>query len=132
MLHGIPGTEQNFDVAYALRDAGFNCLLWHYRGCWGSEGSYSIDGLPDDIESALRSRYVMPCVISRSLLLLSQAQEHLLAPLPLPPFAETCLEKDDVRALHTRSPQTAVQLALGHALLADASAHAVTNPNTRC
>jgi hypothetical protein len=32
MLHGIPGTEQNFDVAYALRDVGFNCLLWHYRG----------------------------------------------------------------------------------------------------
>ena len=55
MLHGIPGTEQNFDVAYALRDAGFNCLLWHYRGCWGSEGSYSIDGLPEDITTALRS-----------------------------------------------------------------------------
>lgn len=55
MLHGIPGTEQNFDVAYALRDAGFICLLWHYRGCWGSEGSYSIDGLPNDIEAAFRS-----------------------------------------------------------------------------
>lgn len=54
MLHGIPGTEQNFDVAYALRDAGFICLLWHYRGCWGSEGSYSIDGLPNDIEAAFR------------------------------------------------------------------------------
>ena len=59
MLHGIPGTEQNFDVAYALRDAGFNCLLWHYRGCWGSDGSYSIDGLPDDIEAALRSLSVI-------------------------------------------------------------------------
>ena len=54
MLHGIPGTEQNFDVAYALRDVGFNCLLWHYRGCWGSEGAYSIEGLPDDIDAALR------------------------------------------------------------------------------
>jgi pimeloyl-ACP methyl ester carboxylesterase len=54
MLHGIPGTEQNFDVAYALRDAGFVCLLWHYRGCWGSQGSYSIDGLPLDIEAAFR------------------------------------------------------------------------------
>lgn len=61
MLHGIPGTEQNFDVAYALRDAGFNCLLWHYRGCWGSDGSYSIDGLPDDIESALRSQSLIFC-----------------------------------------------------------------------
>jgi len=55
MLHGIPGTEQNFDLAYALRDAGFNCLLWHYRGCWGSKGSYSIDGLEEDIDAAFRS-----------------------------------------------------------------------------
>ena len=112
MLHGIPGTEQNFDVAYALRDAGFNCLLWHYRGCWGSEGSYSIDGLPDDIESALRSRYGMPCVKSCSLLLLLQAQQHLRAPFL---FVETCLEKDDVRALHTRSPQTADRRSVGSA-----------------
>lgn len=44
MLHGIPGTEQNWDVAYALRDAGFHCLVFHYRGCWGSEGNYSIAG----------------------------------------------------------------------------------------
>lgn len=74
MLHGIPGTEQNFDVAYALRDAGFICLLWHYRGCWGSEGSYSIDGIPDDIDSALRSR----CLMS---LLAAAAAAALLPPL---------------------------------------------------
>jgi len=64
MLHGIPGTEQNFDVAYALRDAGFNCLLWHYRGCWGSEGSYSINGLPDDIDAAFRSVMALPLLIA--------------------------------------------------------------------
>lgn len=64
MLHGIPGTEQNFDVAYALRDVGFNCLLWHYRGCWGSEGAYSIEGLPDDIDAALRlASPVVPFVL---------------------------------------------------------------------
>ena len=38
VLHGIPGLEKNTDIAYALRDAGWNALVFHYRGCWGSEG----------------------------------------------------------------------------------------------
>jgi predicted alpha/beta-fold hydrolase len=45
LLHGIPGTEQNHDVAYALRDEGVAVLLFHYRGCWGSSGSYAIHNL---------------------------------------------------------------------------------------
>ena len=32
LLHGVPGVEKNLDLAYALRDAGWNCLYFHY-GC---------------------------------------------------------------------------------------------------
>jgi pimeloyl-ACP methyl ester carboxylesterase len=52
LLHGVPGAEQNLDIAYALRDAGLNCLYFHYRGCWGSEGAYSFSGLNDDVHAA--------------------------------------------------------------------------------
>jgi dipeptidyl aminopeptidase/acylaminoacyl peptidase len=53
LLHGIPGLEKNADVAYALREAGWNALIFHYRGCWGSEGDYTLAGIPDDVRSAL-------------------------------------------------------------------------------
>jgi pimeloyl-ACP methyl ester carboxylesterase len=52
LLHGVPGVEQNLDLAYALRDAGWNCLYFHYRGCWGSEGTYNLGGLVDDVRGA--------------------------------------------------------------------------------
>jgi len=52
LLHGIPGIEKNFDLAYALREAGWNCFYFHYRGCWGSEGVYSLPGILDDIKVA--------------------------------------------------------------------------------
>jgi len=53
LLHGIPGLEKNSDIAYALRDAGWNALIFHYRGCWGSEGDYTLAGIPDDVRAAL-------------------------------------------------------------------------------
>ena len=53
LLHGIPGLEQNTDIAYALRDAGWNTLIFHYRGCWGSEGDYTLAGIPDDVRAVV-------------------------------------------------------------------------------
>lgn len=53
LLHGIPGIEKNWDLAYALRDAGWNALLIHYRGCWGSAGAYSLPGIVEDITAAI-------------------------------------------------------------------------------
>jgi pimeloyl-ACP methyl ester carboxylesterase/ribosomal protein S18 acetylase RimI-like enzyme len=53
LLHGIPGVEKNYDLAYALRDAGWNVFTFHYRGCWGSEGNYQLPGILDDITVAL-------------------------------------------------------------------------------
>jgi dipeptidyl aminopeptidase/acylaminoacyl peptidase len=52
LCHGLPGVEKNLDIAYALRGAGWNCLYFHYRGSWGSEGSYSLNGLIDDARAA--------------------------------------------------------------------------------
>jgi acetyl esterase/lipase len=52
LLHGVPGVEKNLDIAYALRDMGWNCLYFHYRGSWGSEGNYSFSGALDDVAAA--------------------------------------------------------------------------------
>lgn len=53
ILHGIPGIEKNYDIAHMLRDRGWNSLIFHYRGCWGSEGSYVLKTIPDDIKAAV-------------------------------------------------------------------------------
>ncbi|MET9065797.1 alpha/beta hydrolase family protein [Streptosporangium sandarakinum] len=41
LLHGFPGNERNFDLAQALRRAGYASLVFHYRGSWGVGGSWS-------------------------------------------------------------------------------------------
>ncbi|NRQ35912.1 alpha/beta fold hydrolase [Nonomuraea sp. NN258] len=41
LLHGFPGNERNFDLAQALRRAGYAALVFHYRGSWGSGGSWA-------------------------------------------------------------------------------------------
>ena len=41
LLHGFPGHERNFDLAQALRRAGYAALVFHYRGSWGASGSWS-------------------------------------------------------------------------------------------
>lgn len=53
LLHGLPGIEKNYDLAHALRDSGWNSLIFHYRGSWGSDGNYRFDTLVDDVRAAL-------------------------------------------------------------------------------
>lgn len=53
LLHGLPGIEKNVDIALNLRDAGWNSLIFHYQGCWGSAGDYRFDQLVDDTHAAL-------------------------------------------------------------------------------
>ena len=53
LLHGCPGNERNFDLAHALRRTGFNVALIHYRGAWGSDGTFSIAGATADVPAAL-------------------------------------------------------------------------------
>jgi len=53
ILHGVPGIEKNYDLAHHLRSNGWNSLIFHYRGCWGSEGSYTFKTIPDDVRAAI-------------------------------------------------------------------------------
>jgi len=52
LLHGCPGLEKNLDLAVTLRDRGWNALLFHYRGCWGSAGRYDLRTIPRDVTAA--------------------------------------------------------------------------------
>lgn len=53
LLHGFPGNEQNLDLAQALRRAGWAVVTFHYRGSWGSEGTFTFDGALEDGAAAL-------------------------------------------------------------------------------
>jgi pimeloyl-ACP methyl ester carboxylesterase len=53
LLHGLPGNEQNLDLAQAVRRAGWNVLTFHYRGSWGSPGIYSISHALEDTDAAV-------------------------------------------------------------------------------
>jgi len=54
LLHGLPGNEQNLDLAQAARRAGWHVLTLHYRGSWGSEGTYSFAHCAQDAAHAAR------------------------------------------------------------------------------
>jgi uncharacterized protein len=53
LYHGLPGNEQNLDLAQALRRAGWSVLTLHYRGPWGSPGTYSYQHLIEDGQAAV-------------------------------------------------------------------------------
>jgi pimeloyl-ACP methyl ester carboxylesterase len=53
LLHGLPGNEQNLDLAQAVRRAGWNVLTLHYRGSWGSPGVFSIAHVLEDADAAV-------------------------------------------------------------------------------
>jgi uncharacterized protein len=53
LLHGLPGFEQNGDLAQAIRRSGWNVLIFHYRGSWGSGGTFSFSNCIDDVHAVL-------------------------------------------------------------------------------
>jgi uncharacterized protein len=53
LLHGFPGNEKNLDLAYTLRRAGWNVLFPHYRGAWGSAGSFSFSNAIEDTRASI-------------------------------------------------------------------------------
>jgi uncharacterized protein len=53
ILHGLPGIEKNYDIALALRDIGWNSVIFHYRGSWGSAGNYVLKTIPKDVKAAV-------------------------------------------------------------------------------
>ncbi|GHS86122.1 hypothetical protein AGMMS49957_03690 [Synergistales bacterium] len=46
--HGFPSIDKNTDVALVLRQAGFNVVVFSYRGAWGSGGGFSFYGAVED------------------------------------------------------------------------------------
>lgn len=58
VLHGLPGNEQNLDLAQALRRAGWTVIAFHYTGSWGSGGQFSLRGGPDDVAALLAHLHV--------------------------------------------------------------------------
>jgi pimeloyl-ACP methyl ester carboxylesterase len=54
LIHGFPGNEQNMDLAYSIRRAGWNVLVPHCRGSWGSEGAYSFTHAIEDTQAAVQ------------------------------------------------------------------------------
>ena len=53
LLHGFPGYEQNIDLAQSLRRDGWNVLAMHYRGSWGSQGTFSFSHCIEDVSVML-------------------------------------------------------------------------------
>jgi pimeloyl-ACP methyl ester carboxylesterase len=53
LLHGFPGNEKNLDLAQSMRAHGWNVLFFHYRGAWGSEGTYSFTHVVEDVAAAV-------------------------------------------------------------------------------
>jgi len=67
LLHGFPGNERNFDLAQVFRRAGWNVLVFHYRGCWGSQGDYSFAHVLQDVGAALSFLRCARCASSQEL-----------------------------------------------------------------
>ena len=53
LLHGLPGNEQNLDLARAIQREGWNVLTLHYRGSWGSPGQFSFAHVVEDGQAAV-------------------------------------------------------------------------------
>jgi pimeloyl-ACP methyl ester carboxylesterase len=54
LVPGFPGNEKNLDLAYTLRRAGWDTLLAHFRGSWGSEGVFSFSNAIEDMQAAIQ------------------------------------------------------------------------------
>jgi pimeloyl-ACP methyl ester carboxylesterase len=52
-LHGFPGQEKNTDIAHAVVRAGWDALIFNYRGSWGSRGDFSFTHCLEDAQAAV-------------------------------------------------------------------------------
>jgi ribonuclease BN (tRNA processing enzyme)/pimeloyl-ACP methyl ester carboxylesterase len=52
--HGLPGYEMSGDLAQSIRRAGWNVLLFHYRGTWGVGGTFSQSSAIEDTAEVVR------------------------------------------------------------------------------
>lgn len=61
-LHGFPGSEKNVDLQRALLARGIASLAMHFRGAWGSGGTYRFSNLVEDARAGLRFMKTLPGV----------------------------------------------------------------------
>jgi pimeloyl-ACP methyl ester carboxylesterase len=54
LMHGLPGNEQNLDLARAIQRAGWTVITFHYRGSWGSAGTFTLRGGVEDADALVR------------------------------------------------------------------------------
>jgi len=54
IARGMPDLLGSLDLAMALRRAGFHVLSFNSRGCWGSEGTFTLRHSYEDVEAAVR------------------------------------------------------------------------------
>lgn len=54
LLHGLPGNEQNIDLAQSVRRSGWNVLTIHYRGSWGGPGTFTFANCLEDADAAVQ------------------------------------------------------------------------------
>lgn len=64
-LHGFPGSEKNVDIQRALLERGIGSFSLHFRGAWGSEGTYRFSQLLDDARAGWRRLRRLPGVDPR-------------------------------------------------------------------
>jgi len=51
LCHGFPGHENNMDISHSLVRGGIASAVFHYTGSWGSKGSFTFQGMIDDVKT---------------------------------------------------------------------------------
>ncbi len=64
VLHGFPGHASTFDIAQNLRRTGLVVVHFSYRGCWGSQGTYSFSGAIQDAVQV--AQYLRQCDVAQT------------------------------------------------------------------
>ena len=54
MTHGLPGNDNQFDIAQSLRRTGRNVIHFNYRGSWGSDGDFLYSNCLEDVNEVIK------------------------------------------------------------------------------
>ncbi len=54
MLHGLPGNDNQFDIAQSIRRTGRNVIHFNYRGSWGSQGDFLYSNSLEDVNEMIK------------------------------------------------------------------------------
>lgn len=54
MIHGLPGNDNQHDIAQSIRRTGKNVIHFNYRGSWGSEGDFLYSNSLEDVNEVIK------------------------------------------------------------------------------